>query len=215
MGHLFVISGPSAVGKTSVVRYLLDKNPQLSRVITCTTRSIRENEQDDVDYIFLSKEDFRKRIENNEFAEFSEVYENYYGVLLASIQESMSKNKISVLVINWEGFQKVKRVIAENITGIFINPPSIEELEKRLRSRNTENEGDIQKRLLTARLDIAHSNEYDFSVENREIPQAANDIFDIISKVISDKSVSNKDQNTQETQEIQEESSQMSRIVAG
>ncbi len=215
MGHLFVISGPSAVGKTSVVRYLLDKNPQLSRVITCTTRSIRENEQDGVDYIFLSKEDFRKRIENNEFAEFSEVYENYYGVLLASIQESMSKNKISVLVINWEGFQKVKRVIAENITGIFINPPSIEELEKRLRSRNTENEGDIQKRLLTARLDIAHSNEYDFSVENREIPQAANDIFDIISKVVSDKSVSNKDQNTQETQEIQEESSQMSRIVAG
>lgn len=215
MGHLFVISGPSAVGKTSVVRYLLDKNPQLSRVITCTTRSIRENEQDGVDYIFLSKEDFRKRIENNEFAEFSEVYENYYGVLLASIHECMSKNKISVLVINWEGFQKVKRVITENITGIFINPPSIEELEKRLRSRNTEDEGDIQKRLLTARLDIAHSNEYDFSVENREIPQAANDIFDIINKVVSDKSVSNKDQNTQETQEIQEESSQMSRIVAG
>ena len=215
MGHLFVISGPSAVGKTSVVRYLLDKNPQLSRVITCTTRSIRENEQDGVDYIFLSKEDFRKKIENNEFAEFSEVYENYYGVLLESIQESMGKNKISVLVINWEGFQKVKRVITENITGIFINPPSIEELEKRLRSRNTEDEGDIQKRLLTARLDIAHSNEYDFSVENREIPQAADDIFDIISKIVSDQSLLNKDQNMQETQEIQEEPSEMSRIVAG
>ena len=185
MGHLFVISGPSAVGKTSVVRYLLNKNPRLSRVITCTTRPIRENEQDGVDYIFLSKEDFRKKAENNEFAEFSEVYENYYGVLLASIQESMSKNEISVLVINWEGFQKVKRFVTENITGIFINPPSIEELENRLRSRNTENEGDIQKRLLTARLDIAHSSEYDFSVENREIPQAADDIFDIISKVIA------------------------------
>ena len=184
MGHLFVISGPSAVGKTSIVRYLLDKKSQLSRVVTCTTRAIREGEQDGVDYIFLSKKDFQEKIERNEFAEFSEVYENYYGVLLASIRESMSKNEISILVINWEGFQKVKRFITKNITGIFINPPSIEELEKRLRFRNTESEVDIQKRLLTARLDIAHSGEYDFSVENKEIPQAAKDIFDIISKVV-------------------------------
>ena len=184
MGHLFVISGPSAVGKTTIVRYLLDKKPQLSRVITCTTRSVREGEQDGVDYIFLSKEDFREKIERGEFAEFSEVYENYYGVLLSSIQENMKKNEVSILVINWEGFQKVKRSITENVTGIFINPPSIDELERRLRLRNTEDEGDIQKRLLTARLDIAHSGEYDFSVENKEIPQAAKDIFDIISKVV-------------------------------
>lgn len=185
MGHLFVISGPSAVGKTSIVRYLLDKKSQLSRVVTCTTRAIREGEQDGVDYIFLSKKDFQEKIERNEFAEFSEVYENYYGVLLASIRESMSKNEISILVINWEGFQKVKRFITKNITGIFINPPSIEELEKRLRFRNTESEVDIQKRLLTARLDIAHSGEYDFFVENREIPQAAKDIFGIISRISS------------------------------
>ncbi len=188
MGHLFVISGPSAVGKTSIVRYLLDRKPELSRVITCTTRSIRGNEQDGVDYIFLSREDFKEKIERNEFAEFSEVYENYYGVLLKSIQESMENNEVSILVINWEGFQKVKRFIAENITGIFINPPSVDELEKRLRSRNTEDEGDIQKRLLTARLDIAHSNEYDFSVENREIQQAAKDIFDIIERVVATQS---------------------------
>ncbi|MBO6056543.1 MAG: guanylate kinase [Alphaproteobacteria bacterium] len=184
MGHLFVISGPSAVGKTTIVRYLLDKKPQLSRVITCTTRSVREGEQDGVDYIFLSKEDFREKIERGEFAEFSEVYKNYYGVLLSSIQENMKKNEVSILVINWEGFQKVKRSITENVTGIFINPPSIDELERRLRLRNTEDEGDIQKRLLTARLDIAHAGEYDFSVENKEIPQAAKDIFDIISKVV-------------------------------
>jgi len=189
MGHLFVISGPSAVGKTSIVRYLLDKKPQLSRVVTCTTRSIRENERDGVDYIFLSKEDFKEKIERNEFAEFSEVYDNYYGVLLKSIQESMDKHEVSVLVINWEGFQKVKRFVTENITGIFINPPSIDELEKRIRSRNTEDEGDIQKRLLTARLDIAHANEYDFSVENKEIPLAAKDIFDIIDEVIATQSL--------------------------
>lgn len=189
MGHLFVISGPSAVGKTSIVRYLLDKKPQLSRVVTCTTRSIRENERDGVDYMFLSKEDFKEKIECNEFAEFSEVYNNYYGVLLKSIQESMDKHEVSVLVINWEGFQKVKRFVTENITGIFINPPSIDELEKRIRSRNTEDEGDIQKRLLTARLDIAHASEYDFSVENKEIPQAAKDIFDIIDRVVATQSL--------------------------
>ena len=198
MGHLFVISGPSAVGKTTIVRYLMDQRPELSRVITCTTRPMRENEQDGVDYIFLSKEDFEKKIENNEFAEFSGVYENYYGVLLKSIQESMSNNEISVLVINWEGFQKVKRFISENITGIFINPPSIDELEKRIRFRNSDTEEDIRTRLLAARLDIAHANEYDFSVENKEIPQAAKDIFNIISKVV----VATKNGEKQEDQEL-------------
>lgn len=203
MGHLFVISGPSAVGKTTIVRYLIEKKPELSRVITCTTRSIRENEQDGIDYIFLSKEDFVKKIENNEFAEFSGVYENYYGVLLKSIQESMSNNEISVLVINWEGFQKVKRFITENITGIFINPPSVDELEKRIRYRNSDTEEDIRTRLLAARLDIAHSNEYDFFVENKEVSQAAKDIFDIISKVIATKS------------SVSQESQELSHAIAG
>lgn len=185
MGHLFVISGPSAVGKTTVVNYLLKNEPDFSRVITCTTRDIRDNEKDGVDYIFLSKEDFKKKIENNEFAEFSEVYDNYYGVLLKSIRKSMNTNNVSILVINWEGFQKVRRFIKNNVTGIFINPPSIDELERRIRGRCSESEGDIQKRLLAARLDIAHSSEYDYSVENTEIPQAANDISEVISKVIA------------------------------
>lgn len=185
MGHLFVISGPSAVGKTTIVNQLLDKNPELSRVLTCTTRPIRESEQDGVDYLFLSKSDFQKKIENNEFAEFSEVYDYYYGVLLEEIRNSMSKNKISLLVINWEGFQKLKRSVNDNVTGIFINPPSIDELEKRIRGRNTDDEEVIQKRLLAARLDIAHSKEYDFSVENIEVSQAANDISDIIKRVVN------------------------------
>ena len=185
MGHLFVISGPSAVGKTTIVNQLLDKNPELSRVLTCTTRPIRESEQDGVDYLFLSKSDFQKKIENNEFAEFSEVYDYYYGVLLEEIRNSMSKNKISLLVINWEGFQKLKRSVNDNVTGIFINPPSIDELEKRIRGRNTDDEEVIQKRLLAARLDIAHSKEYDFSVENIEVSQAANDISDIIERVVN------------------------------
>lgn len=183
MGHLFVISGPSAVGKTTIVSYLLEKNPDLSRVMTCTTRPIRENEQDGVDYLFLSKNDFQKKIENNEFAEFSEVYDDYYGVLLEEIRNSVEKNKISLLVINWEGFQKVKKFVNDNVTGIFINPPSIEELERRIRNRNTDSEDDIQKRLLAARLDIAHSKEYDFYVDNVEVSRAANDIFGIIKKV--------------------------------
>ena len=95
----------------------------------------------------------------------------------------MEKHKVSLLVINWEGFQKVKKFVNDNVTGIFINPPSIEELERRIRNRNTDSEDDIQKRLLAARLDIAHSKEYDFCVDNVEVPQAANDIFGIIKKV--------------------------------
>lgn len=184
MGYLFVISGPSAVGKTTVVNHLMKKNPQFKRVITCTTRSIRPHEENGVDYIFLSKEEFVKKIEKNEFAEYSEVYGNYYGVLLKTIKENMEKNDVSILVINWEGFLKIKKSIAKNVFGIFINPPSIDELRKRIKKRNSENENDLEKRMNSAIIDMNHSTEYDFVIKNFQIHSASKKIFKIINGVV-------------------------------
>ena len=183
MGYLFVISGPSAVGKTTVVECLLERGRQISRVITCTTRNIRNGEQDGVDYIFLSKNEFLRKVNNNEFVEFSEVYGNNYGVLLKSIKDSMESHVASILTINWEGYLKIKEAIKENVFGIFINPPSLEELEKRIRGRGSDNEETIKKRLDAAQLDMSFAEKYDFVVENHEIQRTSDDIFEIISKI--------------------------------
>lgn len=184
MGYLFIISGPSAVGKTTLVDRVLSCDQRLSRIITCTTRNIRNGERDGVDYIFLSKNEFLQKINNNEFIEFSEVYGNHYGVLLQSIRDSMRKYTASILTINWEGYLKIKKAIKENVFGIFINPPSAEELERRIRKRGTENEEIIKKRIDAALFDMSFAEKYDFVVENHEIEKASDSIFNIINKII-------------------------------
>ena len=183
MGYLFVISGPSAVGKTTVVECLLERSRQISRVITCTTRNIRNGEQDGVDYIFLSKNEFLRKVNNNEFVEFSEVYGNNYGVLLKSIKDSMENHIASILTINWEGYLKIKEAIKKNVIGIFINPPSLKELENRIRGRGSDDEETIKKRLDAAQLDMSFAKKYDFVIENHEIQRTSDDIFEIISKI--------------------------------
>ncbi|MCR5224759.1 MAG: guanylate kinase, partial [Alphaproteobacteria bacterium] len=110
-GTLFVISGPSAVGKSTVVERVLQIDPTLTRIITCTTRPMRSGEQDRRDYIFLDKEDFLARANRNEFVEFSEVYGNYYGVLLSTIRQAIADGRRALLVINWEGFFKVRQAL--------------------------------------------------------------------------------------------------------
>ena len=182
-GCLFVISGPSGVGKTTVVNQILQKDASVARVITCTSRKIRPGEKSGEDYIFLTTGSFLKKIAAGDFAEFSEVYGNYYGVLIESIQESMKNQKISILNVNWEGFSKIKNVIGEKVYGVFLTPPSEEELENRLRSRATDSEEVIQRRLAEAKEDMSHASEYNFVVENKDIDKAVDDILKIFKEV--------------------------------
>lgn len=183
-GRLFVISGPSAVGKSTVAQEILKLNKKISRVVTCTTRKIRSGETNGVDYNFMSVDEFLKRKSNDEFIECSNVYGNYYGILLASILEKISeKGSAALLVINWEGFLKIKKAIPEKVYGIFLIPPSMSELENRMRKRSTESEEDIKKRMDAAAEDMSHEKEFDISVKNVSIDQASKEILEIISSV--------------------------------
>lgn len=179
---LFVISGPSAVGKTSIVKELLKLEPSLSRIITCTTRKIRDGELNGVDYFFFDKNEFLMKRESGDFVEFSEVYGNYYGILFDTINNSLNEKRKSILTINWEGFLKIKKHFGSAVCGIFLLPPSIEHLEKRIRARSTDSEEIIRKRLCASSEDIVHANEFEHQVINDDLNKAAQEILSIINK---------------------------------
>lgn len=183
-GHLFVISGPSAVGKTTVANKILELDEKICRVVTCTTRATRKNEIDGIDYNFMSMEEFTTRKNNGEFVEYSNIYGNYYGILFSSIFDKIKhKGNCVILVINWEGFLKIKKIIFKNLFGFFLLPPTIKELESRIRNRSTESEKEIKKRIDTALEDISHAHEFDTSIKNINIINTAHDILQIINSI--------------------------------
>ena len=175
-GFLFIISGPSAVGKTVVSAEVFKKNPSISKVVTYTTRPMRATEQNGVDYHFVYKEKFLELEKNGEFVEFSLVYGNYYGVRLSSLTEAIEQGRDQLLLINWEGFQKIKRKITSNVFGFFLTT-DMKELERRIRTRATDSEEVIQNRLKMAAEDMQHKNEFDLCVENVEIQDTAQKIL--------------------------------------
>ena len=185
-GYLFVISGPSGVGKSTVANALLEDFQGVSRIVTCTSREMRAGETADVDYHFIERDTFIEKIENGEFIEYAEVYGNYYGVLFSTVEESLKKQKASLLVINWEGFFKIKEKFSEQTKGIFINPPSFKELVNRIRGRQSDSEEVITKRLQAAENDMSYAKYYDFVIENDEVDLAAKNIKQIICKVIGE-----------------------------
>jgi guanylate kinase len=181
--NLFVVSGPSAVGKTSVVNEILKRDDSLSRIVTYTTRTKRESEKHGEDYFFIAKKDFLSAAERGDFVEFSEVYGNYYGIAFSTLKEKMKEGKDAVLVINWEGFLKIKKALPKNVYGIFILPPSIEELERRIRSRGEDSPETISRRMVLAANDIKKVEFYDFSFKNFDIETTAGDILATIDEI--------------------------------
>lgn len=171
MGKLFVISGSSGVGKGTVINEFLNKHPEFKLSISCTTRGMRKGEVDGVNYFFLSKEEFKKCVDNNEFLEWAEFSGNCYGTKKEFVEKCLAKGENLILEIDTKGALNVKKLMPEaNL--IFIAPPSIEELEARLRGRHTETEEAIQKRLASIKLEIENSKHYDFVVVNDTVENA-------------------------------------------
>jgi guanylate kinase len=186
--YLFVISGPSAVGKNSVVSEILKMDKSISRIVTSTTRKIRKSECHGKDYFFMTKEDFLKAVKEKKLIEFSEVYGNYYGVKFSSVDEKINNGKDAILVINHEGFLKIKKVIPQNIYGIFIFPPSMEELELRMRLRGEDSPEMIAQRLGLAEEDMEKAKFYDSCFENFDVVATASDILETIDDIRQQKS---------------------------
>ncbi|MBQ5899498.1 MAG: guanylate kinase [Alistipes sp.] len=181
-GVLVLFSGPSGVGKDTVLEIVLAKDTSLQKSVSCTTRGIRENEIDGKDYYFITVPEFEEMIENHEVLEFTRYGQNFYGTPKAPIDKWLSEGKTVILKIEVEGASNIKKLYPDSV-GIFIMPPSMEVLEQRLRSRGTEGEADIKKRLEIAHSEIGHSKVYDYLVVNDDLEKTSENVLDILHKL--------------------------------
>jgi guanylate kinase len=178
-GNLIVISGPSGVGKDSVIHRILELDPSISLSISCTTRRLRENEKNGCDYVFITKEEFKKKIDNSEFWEYAEYCGNYYGTLKQPIEKCLAAGKSIILKIDVQGAEKIKSNF-DRCLRIFILPPSWKDLKERISLRNSETQKDLDSRLKRAKLEMEQSVNYDYIVVNDVVDYCANKILNII-----------------------------------
>ena len=182
MSKLFVISGSSGVGKGTVIKSFLEKHPNFKLSISCTTRGKREGEVHGINYFFMSENEFDKCIKNNEFLEWAEFSGNKYGTKKSFVEECLKKGKNIILEIDTKGALNIKKLIPEAKL-IFILPPSMEELESRLRGRHTESEEAIQKRLESIKLEIENSKQFDYKVVNDTVENAVYNLEKILCNI--------------------------------
>lgn len=165
---LIVLSAPSGAGKTTLCQQLLEKNPNITRAVTCTTRQRRSGERDGVDYYFLSKETFQQHIDAGRFLEHAQVFGKDYGTLKSEVLDSLARGSDVLLNIDVQGAETVRArsledpVLSKSMVSIFLTPESLAELEARLRNRGSESEEALQHRLSVAREEIAHHIHFDY-----------------------------------------------------
>ena len=180
---LIVISSPSGAGKTSVCKKLLELDSELRPSISVTTRKPRNNETNGIDYIFISKEDFEKKISNSEFLEYANVFNNKYGTLASSTMDLLNKDYDVLFDIDWQGTQQLSQN-NNNILTIFILPPDKNEIERRLKKRETENSENVDivnERMSKFEDELSHWKEYDYVVTNDNFDKCVSEILNIIT----------------------------------
>jgi len=180
-GLVLIVSSPSGAGKTTICKKLIQDIENLSLSVSVTTRLKRQNEIDGKDYFFKSDEEFDKMVKEEKFLEHARVFGYSYGTLKSEINSKIT-NGINVIVdIDWQGTRQIEEHIPDDIVKIFILPPSIKELEKRLGARATETQDSFKKRMSEARKEISHYNEYDFIIINEDVQECINKIKLIIN----------------------------------
>ncbi len=178
---LVVVSGPSGSGKGTLCNMLREALPDLSYSISLTTRPPRGDEQNGVEYFFVTEEEFKKRIEAGEFLEWAEVYGYYYGTLLFTVEKLLCEGRNVLLELDTQGARMVKEIFPEAVL-IFIRPPSMEELKARITKRGTDDQAAINKRLSCAPDELEAARSYDYLVDNNLKEQAFADLLNIIER---------------------------------
>ena len=179
-GNLFIVAAPSGAGKTTLVRLLLENDPQIGVSISHTTRLPRPGEEDGREYHFIDVPAFLEKIARNEFLEWAEVHGNYYGTSKRWIETEMASDRDVLLEIDWQGAQQVRKVFPQAI-GIFVLPPSMAILQARLSGRGTDPEEVIARRIAAARDEMRHVDEFDYVIINDDLQQASGDLQSIVT----------------------------------
>ena len=179
-GLLLVVSGPSGAGKGTICKALLNKNDKIKLSVSATTRKPRNGEVHGVNYFFLEKEEFTTMIENGEFLEYAQIYDNFYGTPKSAIIECLENGQDVILEIEMQGAKQIKEVYPEGVF-IFVLPPSLEELKSRIVGRGTETQEEIEKRFSCAFEEINQIVNYDYFIVNEDIEKSVNDVEAIIA----------------------------------
>lgn len=181
-GHLFIISGPSGSGKTTIRKAILKRYPQLRYSVSCTTRPKRKDETEGVDYFFIEPSEFRQRISSGQWAEWAEVHGNFYGTSDMFLRDALENRTDVLLDIDVQGARQILRRYPESVT-IFILPPDLETLKKRLESRASDSRETIFRRLRDAERELAHQESYRYRVVNDSLEDAIDRVAGIIESV--------------------------------
>ncbi|MDR3715549.1 MAG: guanylate kinase [Puia sp.] len=183
---IIIITAPSGAGKTSITHHLLDKYNQLAFSVSAATRTPRSHEMNGVDYYFLSLDDFKQKIRDNEFAEWEMVYEGkYYGTLKSELERIWNSGRVPVLDIDVKGAIHVQQQYPGMTLSLFIEPPSIGELERRLRSRGTETTETLQARINKATYEISFKHHFDKIIVNEDLGEACSQADGIIERFLA------------------------------
>jgi guanylate kinase len=184
-GKLVIISAPSGAGKTTIVKHLLESGLNLSFSVSATTRQLRGNEMNGVDYFFMTVADFRKKIENNEFVEWEEVYKDlFYGTLKRELERIWANGQHVLFDVDVKGGIALKDKYGTDAIAIFVMPPSVEELENRLVKRATDTVEKIKIRVEKAKEELKLANQFDVVIVNHQLDKAKEETFKIVSSFL-------------------------------
>lgn len=185
-GKLIVIVAPSGTGKSSLIEKLMNQNSSLSWSVSCTSRKIRTGEVDGKDYHFLTEDEFIEKRDNNELIEWAKVHSNYYGTSKKFVENGLNEGKNLLFDLDVQGCDSMKEVFGDEANIIFIEPPSVEELEKRLLKRATDSEEVIKERVNNAKSELLRKDDFDFKVTNDDFDMALKDLIAVVDSILAE-----------------------------
>ena len=180
-GTLFVVTAPSGAGKTSLIDAVMKDDPSLKISVSYTTRKPRPGEKEGVDYHFVDPQTFRRMQERGDFLESAEVHGNHYGTAKQVILDALAAGEDMILEIDWQGAREVRRLYPQSV-GIFILPPTVDELERRMRARAQDSDAVIRQRVTNAREELAHAGEFKYAIINKDFETARRELAGIIQR---------------------------------
>ena len=182
-GEIIAVSAPSGTGKTTILKSILKDVPELVFSVSATTRKKREFEKEGVDYFFLNENEFENKIRNNEFVEWEKFYDYYYGTYKLFLEDNIKKGRSVIAEVDVKGALSLKNIFPRAVL-IFIYPPSIEELEIRLKKRKTEGNDEFIKRIERAKMELSQKDKFDYLIENDDLEKATSEVEILIKKII-------------------------------